>query len=89
MLKKEFVVKDVLNHELKKVTAFAVECSGYQSRITLRTDEGTDYNAKSILSVLSATFSGGDTVVLTVEGADEEEAFDALTEFFIKLFLSE
>lgn len=89
MLKKDFIVKDVLNHELKKVTAFAVECSRYQSHVTLETGEGAIYNAKSIMSVLSAAFFGGDAVLLTVEGADEEEAFCFLTEYFIKTFLEE
>jgi phosphotransferase system HPr (HPr) family protein len=51
----------------------------FQSKIIVqRTDSGFFADAKSILSVLTLAASLGTEVLLTVEGADAQEAYDAV-----------
>lgn len=51
----------------------------FRSRIILkRTDSGFFADAKSILSVLTLAASMGTEVLITVEGSDAEEAYDAV-----------
>lgn len=55
----------------------------YKSLITLhRYDTGAFANAKSILSVLALAAPIGTTLRLEVDGADESEAFTAITDIF-------
>lgn len=42
--------------------------------------DGGEANAKSVLSVLGACVKCGDEIVLRCEGADENEALEALTQ---------
>jgi phosphotransferase system HPr (HPr) family protein len=61
--------------------------SGFQSSIQLkRTDNNVMAEAKSILSVLTLAAAKGTHLELTVEGADEQEAFQAVTEIFANGF---
>ncbi|MDQ3800718.1 MAG: HPr family phosphocarrier protein [Acidobacteriota bacterium] len=59
----------------------------FKSRITLmRLDNEVVADAKSILSVLTLAAGKGTELKLTVEGADEQQAFDAVKEIFAKGF---
>lgn len=61
--------------------------SGFQSKIHLeRKDNTAAANAKSILSVLTLAASKGTKLQLTVEGVDEEKAFNAVKEIFLNGF---
>jgi phosphocarrier protein HPr len=59
----------------------------FKSRIRLmRLDNQVVADAKSILSVLTLAAGKGTELNLTVEGADEQPAFDAVKELFAKGF---
>jgi phosphotransferase system HPr (HPr) family protein len=59
----------------------------FSSKITLqRNDNGGSANAKSILSLLALAVSHGATVLIEVEGQDENEAIDAVELLFAKGF---
>jgi phosphocarrier protein HPr len=59
----------------------------FQSSIQIkRTDNNVMAEAKSILSVLTLAAAKGTQLDLTVEGADEQEAFQAVTEIFANGF---
>jgi phosphotransferase system HPr (HPr) family protein len=59
----------------------------FKSRIRLmRLDNQVVADAKSILSVLTLAAGKGTELNLTVEGADERDAFDAVKELFAKGF---
>ncbi len=53
------------------------EAMKYRSLVTFSFDGGT-FNAKSVLSVLGACVKCGDEIELVCEGADEQEAMEAL-----------
>lgn len=57
--------------------------SRFRSKIFLtKTDGSVSANAKSILSVLVLAAPAGSSLVLKVEGADEENAFAEISELF-------
>lgn len=59
----------------------------FSSKITLqRNDNGGSANAKSILSLLALAVSHGATVLIEVDGQDENEAIDAVELLFAKGF---
>lgn len=59
----------------------------FKSKIKLvRTDNDVMADAKSILSVLTLAASKGTELILTVDGADETEAVEALEELINKGF---
>ena len=57
--------------------------AGFSSRIlVIRPDRNVEANAKSILSVLTLAASIGTKLTIRVDGADEEQAFEAVREIF-------
>lgn len=58
---------------------FAKEAAKYSAEINIEKD-GMQFDAKSILMVLSACVCQHDTFVLTANGADEAQAVQALAE---------
>ncbi|MEP7148263.1 MAG: HPr family phosphocarrier protein [Acidobacteriota bacterium] len=55
----------------------------YRSRITLRREDAAVFaNAKSILSVLALAAPIGTVLLVTAEGTDEKEAFEAVMSLF-------
>ncbi|HEX8369878.1 MAG TPA: HPr family phosphocarrier protein [Pyrinomonadaceae bacterium] len=59
----------------------------FKSRVMLmRLDNQVVADAKSILSVLTLAASKGTELKLTVEGVDEQAAFDAVKEIFANGF---
>ena len=48
----------------------------YTSKITFKTDNHYEANAKSVLSVLGACVKSGEEIEIICEGADEEQALE-------------
>ena len=48
--------------------------------MAIRTADGTEVNAKSVLSVLGACIKFGDEIEFVCEGDDEDEALKAMVE---------
>lgn len=62
---------------------FVQLCSRFKSRITIcKGDVCVD--SKNILKVLSLSIDFADTVMITVEGEDEDEALNAITNLLLK-----
>ena len=64
---------------------FAKEAAKYQASIKVIKD-GQEYNAKSILSVLSMGATQGTELTVVADGEDEELALKALKELFDQNF---
>lgn len=62
---------------------FCKIAGGFESKIVLRFGD-EEFEAKSILMILSAGAGFGDTVTVSAEGEDEAEAVRALIEFLTK-----
>lgn len=64
----------------RPATAFTQMCAKFASKLTIAAgDKKAD--AKSILTVLTLGATKGTSVVITADGADEEEALAAMSEF--------
>ena len=50
----------------------------FASKITFKTDDNYEANAKSVLSVLGACVKSGQEIQVFCEGEDEEEALDEI-----------
>ena len=62
-------------------TGLHLRPAGLLCKAALRFEyENTTANAKSVLSVLGACVKCGDEIELICEGADEQEALEAITE---------
>lgn len=79
MYSKEVTVQSQVGLHARPATFFIQKANEYSSNIWIEKEE-RKVNAKSLLGVLSLGIAKGTTIVLSAEGADEQEAVDALAE---------
>ena len=77
MVSQTFVIKNNAGLHLKPAALLCTEAIKYKSSITLTFGDPTT-NAKSVLNVLGACVKCNDTITLTCEGEDENEALQSL-----------
>lgn len=77
MVSKEIVVQNQVGLHARPATFFIQKANEFKSSIWVSKDE-RKINAKSLLGVLSLGVTRGTAIVVTAEGADEQEAVDAL-----------
>lgn len=77
MISQKVTVKNPTGLHLRPAGLLCKEAMKYKSLITFTFNDGTS-NAKSVLSVLGACVKCGDEIELVCEGADENEALQAL-----------
>ncbi|ATF13856.1 HPr family phosphocarrier protein [Brevibacillus sp. HB1.2] len=68
----------------RPATLFVKVAASFSSEIGLNKDE-KKVNAKSIIGVMSLAVSKGQSVVLTADGADAEQALDALERVLVSV----
>ncbi len=77
MVSRKVTVINATGLHLRPAACFCKEAVKYRSVITFTFDNVTA-NAKSVLSVLGACVKQGDEIEIVCQGADEEEALEAL-----------
>lgn len=77
MYSKEIIVRCESGLYNKQATFFVQKANDFSSNIWLTT-EGRKMNAKSLLGIMSLSVVTGSVVTLAAEGADEQEAVEAL-----------
>lgn len=77
MITREVTIINTTGLHLRPAGIFCNVASRYKSKVTFEYDH-ISANAKSILSVLGACIKKGDSIVLTCEGTDEEDAMEAM-----------
>lgn len=77
MLQKEFLIINKLGLHARASALFVKTSSRFSSDVKLAR-EGVEVNGKSIMGIMMLAASKGSTVCLTVSGADETEAFQAI-----------
>lgn len=80
MVKKSVIIKNPLGLHLRSAGVFCKKAMIYNSYIIFNY-KGQTYNAKSVLSVLSASIKNEDEIEIICDGRDEEEALKALVKF--------
>jgi phosphocarrier protein len=77
MLTKEFTIVNKLGLHARASALFVKTASRFDSEIKLKR-EGVEVNGKSIMGIMMLAASKGTSVNLTVSGADEGDAMQAM-----------
>ena len=85
MLEKELKVANRLGLHARAAAKLVQLLSAFRSQATL-TGRGREVNAKSIMGVLLLAAAPGATLLLRVEGEDEDEAAEACAALFDRRF---
>ncbi|EDW22228.1 HPr family phosphocarrier protein [Bacillus sp. FSL K6-4563] len=80
MVEKTVTIQLKTGLQARPAALFVQEANRFGAEIFLEKD-GKRVNAKSIMGLMSLAISSGITVKLIADGADEQEAIDALTDF--------
>lgn len=77
MISRKVTIKNPTGLHLRPAGNLCKEAMKFKSAVTFHFNGGS-CNAKSVLSVLGACVKCGNEIELVCEGADEDEAMDAL-----------
>lgn len=77
----QYVIKDEVGIHARPAGLLAKEAKKYESKITL-TKDGKSAEATKLMAVMGLGVKCGQTVDVSVEGADEEIACEAVKTFF-------
>lgn len=77
----EYVIKDELGIHARPAGVLVKEAKKYESRITIAKD-GKTAEAGRLMAVMAMGVKCGDQVEVSVEGPDEETAFEGMKAFF-------
>ena len=77
MLKNDFLIINKLGLHARASALFVKTASRFTSEVRLA-KEGVEVNGKSIMGIMMLAASKGTTISLSVEGADEAEALQAI-----------
>ncbi len=81
MKKFEYTIKDELGIHARPAGMLAKEAKNYKSTITI-TKEGKSAEVTRLLALMSLGVKRGQTIVISVEGEDEDTAFEGVKAFF-------
>lgn len=79
MLQKEYLIVNKLGLHARASALFVKTSSRFSSNVKLAR-EGVEVNGKSIMGIMMLAASKGSSVCLTVDGADENDAFQVIGE---------
>ncbi len=77
MYKEKVTLKNETGLHARPASLFVKEAARFTSEITVIKND-KEYNAKSIMGILSMGAGKGDTILIQAEGSDAEEAVKAL-----------
>ena len=77
MITKEVIIENQVGLHARPATFFIQKANEFKSSIWVEKDDRR-VNAKSLLGVLSLGIVKGTTVTIIADGADEEQAIDAI-----------
>ena len=77
----EYVIKDEVGIHARPAGLLVKEVKKYESKITI-SKEGKSAEATKLMAVMGLGVKCGQTVQVTVEGTDEEKAYEDILVFF-------
>ena len=78
MISQKITVNNPSGLHLRPAGILCKAATKFQSHVAIRTADGMEVNAKSVLSVLSACIKTGDVITMICDGSDETEALEDL-----------
>jgi phosphocarrier protein HPr len=85
MLQNDFLIINKLGLHARASALFVKTSSRFGSDVKLARED-VEVNGKSIMGIMMLAASKGSSVRLTVEGADEDEAFQAISDLIANGF---
>lgn len=76
-----YVIKDEIGLHARPAGMLVKEAKNYESKITIAKG-GKSVEATKLMAIMGLGVKCGDTVEVTVEGNDEETAFQGIQKFF-------
>ena len=80
MMKKEFIIRNEVGLHARPAALFVQTAKKFKSNITVEKEGEGKVNAKSILGILSLGAEKGTRITIEIEGEDEGQAMQALTQ---------
>ena len=80
MVSKEFTINNELGMHMRPASLLSQMAAKYQSNITVK-HNGKDFNAKSVMLLMTALIKCGSEIEVVCDGPDEEKALAELSEF--------
>ena len=80
MIRKPITIKISNGLEARPIALLVQVASQYESSIYVES-EAKKVNAKSIMGMMSLGLDSGESVTVSVEGADEEEAMESIEKY--------
>ena len=77
----KFTIKDQMGIHARPAGLLVKEASKFKSSVIIEKN-GKTGDAKRIFAVMALAVKCGDTIIVTIDGADEEEAAHTMEEFF-------
>lgn len=81
MIERELTIRNRAGLHTRPASMLVKTASQFESEIYFRRDN-YEINGKSVVGVMTLAAEKGATLTLVVEGTDEEEAADTITELF-------
>ena len=76
----DYTIKDAMGIHARPAGLLVKEVAKYESKVSL-TKDGKTVDAARLMAVMSLGVKQGQTITVTVEGADEDAAADGLQKF--------
>lgn len=76
----DYTIKDAMGIHARPAGLLVKEVAKYESKVSL-TKDGKTVDAARLMAVMSLGVKQGQTVTVTVEGADEDAAADGMQKF--------
>ena len=80
MISKEFTINNELGMHMRPASLLSQMAAKYQSNITVK-HNGKDFNAKSVMLLMTALIKCGSIIEVVCDGPDEEAALAEITAF--------
>ena len=80
MVSKEFTINNELGMHMRPASLLSQMAAKYQSNITVK-HNGKDFNAKSVMLLMTALIKCGSEIEVVCDGPDEEAALSEITAF--------
>ncbi len=77
----DYTIKDAMGIHARPAGLLVKEAAKYESKVSL-TKDGKTVDAARLMAVMSLGVKQGQTVTVTVEGTDEENATAGMQKFF-------
>ena len=81
MKKFEYVIKDEVGIHARPAGLMVKEAKKYESKVSI-TKDGKSAEATKLMALMGLGVKCGETVEVSVEGADEDTAFEGIKAFF-------